>query len=202
MDQASVLSRLDSPVTFTMDTVLKRPRLSLADGYQEVEDVERVRKHNHKRLRGTFDHIFKKYAHDYSEVGDVLDLVTGEVVVDNGHLDTMASERDTGKQRLAPEVQGTAFPMAPPRAVSPADSVIWPSTEEVGELLCARNSPGLTDTQSVQTRRRYDRRAVGWRARGAHSSSFCHSQCRVSCGGIYEAHGNAGRRQSYSTRHD
>lgn len=129
---------MDSPVASTMAAALKRPRLSLADGYQDVEDVERVRKHNHKRLRGTFDHIFKKYALDYSEVGDVLDLVTGEVVVDNGHLDTMASERDTGRQRLLPETQEVAASATHPRDVSPAESVIWPSTEEVGELSMTR----------------------------------------------------------------
>src|ERR1700760_4089875 len=38
------------------------------------------------RLKSTFEDIFEKYGKDFTGVGDEIDLRTGEVVVDNGHL--------------------------------------------------------------------------------------------------------------------
>lgn len=118
--------------------VPKRPRLSLANDYEEREDVEVVRRRNHKRLKGTWDHIYRKYGKDFSEVGDEIDLVTGEVVVDNGHIGTMESERDTGSRRLPPVSLPSSVPRLEPRDVSPTPSEgsnIWPSTEEVSYII-------------------------------------------------------------------
>ncbi|SPO07691.1 uncharacterized protein DNG_10386 [Cephalotrichum gorgonifer] len=52
------------------------------------------------RLKSTFESIFEKYERDFSNVGDEIDLRTGEIIVNNGHLQGMRNERDTG---LGPE---------------------------------------------------------------------------------------------------
>lgn len=48
------------------------------------------------KLKSTFEAIFEKYGKDFEGVGDEIDLETGEVVVDNGHLVEMHDERDAG----------------------------------------------------------------------------------------------------------
>ncbi|KEZ42222.1 hypothetical protein SAPIO_CDS6072 [Scedosporium apiospermum] len=48
------------------------------------------------RLKSTFESIFEKYERDFSGVGDEIDLRTGEIVVDNGHLQKMRNEKDVG----------------------------------------------------------------------------------------------------------
>jgi Centromere protein Scm3 len=60
------------------------------------DDIRELKHENNVRLRNAFDEIFEKYAHDFSGVGDEVDLATGEVVVNNGHLLRMRDERDTG----------------------------------------------------------------------------------------------------------
>ncbi|RYP53642.1 hypothetical protein DL768_001422 [Monosporascus sp. mg162] len=41
------------------------------------------------RLKSTFEHIFEKYEKDFTGVGDEIDLETGEIVVNNGHLESL-----------------------------------------------------------------------------------------------------------------
>jgi hypothetical protein len=48
------------------------------------------------KLKSTFEAIFEKYGKDFDGVGDEIDLETGEIVVNNGHLLEMHDERDTG----------------------------------------------------------------------------------------------------------
>ncbi|KAI9763629.1 MAG: hypothetical protein M1835_007765, partial [Candelina submexicana] len=45
----------------------------------------------------TFESIFEKYSKDFSTVGDEIDLETGEIVINNGHLRKMRDEQDAGK---------------------------------------------------------------------------------------------------------
>ena len=54
--------------------------------------VQRAR--NDLRLKSKFEHIFERFSKDFSGVGDEIDLSTGKVVVNNGHLITMQNERD------------------------------------------------------------------------------------------------------------
>lgn len=61
------------------------------------DEYRRGRQRIDLKLKGTFERIFEKYARDFSGVGDEIDMETGEVVVDNGHLTYMQHERDTGK---------------------------------------------------------------------------------------------------------
>lgn len=48
------------------------------------------------RFQQAMSSIFAKYARDFTDVGDEVDLETGEVVVDNGHLQNMRFEGDVG----------------------------------------------------------------------------------------------------------
>jgi len=61
------------------------------------DEYQRGRQRIDLKLKGTFERIFEKYARDFTGVGDEIDMETGEVVVDNGHLTYMQHERDTGK---------------------------------------------------------------------------------------------------------
>lgn len=46
------------------------------------------------QLKSRFEDIFAKYEKDFTGIGDEIDLETGEVVVDNGHLSSMRSMKD------------------------------------------------------------------------------------------------------------
>lgn len=54
------------------------------------------REQNDLRLKSTFETIFEKYGKDFDGVGDEIDLETGEIIVDNGHILSMVNERDAG----------------------------------------------------------------------------------------------------------
>lgn len=73
-----------------------RVRLSASSDYDAIPDIDRVRRNNDLRLQGRWEAIFEKYDRDFSEVADVIDLRTGQIVVDNGHLRNMRNERDIG----------------------------------------------------------------------------------------------------------
>ncbi|EOO00816.1 putative myb-like dna-binding domain protein [Phaeoacremonium minimum UCRPA7] len=64
--------------------------LSKDPGYQ----LEQGRAKAAYKLKSTFEHIFEKYEKDFTDVGDEIDLRTGEIVVDNGHLQSMKDARD------------------------------------------------------------------------------------------------------------
>lgn len=46
------------------------------------------------QLKSRFEDIFAKYEKDFTGIGDEVNLETGEVVVDNGHLSSMRSMKD------------------------------------------------------------------------------------------------------------
>ncbi|KAL6876546.1 hypothetical protein J3F83DRAFT_726184 [Trichoderma novae-zelandiae] len=49
-----------------------------------------------QRFQATMAHIFEKYGRDFEGIGDEIDLVTGEIVVNNGHVHNMRDEGDVG----------------------------------------------------------------------------------------------------------
>ena len=49
-------------------------------------DVNKARDENDRRLKSTFESIFKKYGRDFEGIADEIDLETGEIVVDHGHV--------------------------------------------------------------------------------------------------------------------
>ncbi|KAF7118632.1 hypothetical protein CNMCM5793_008170 [Aspergillus hiratsukae] len=96
-----------------MERPQKRPRLSLA-GYGEDSDdidLQEARAQNDLRLKSIFEHIFEKYGKDFTNVGDEIDLQTGKIVVNNGHLQRMSGEDDTGE---TDEEDGRVFKVDPP----------------------------------------------------------------------------------------
>ncbi|PHH72925.1 hypothetical protein CDD80_4171 [Ophiocordyceps camponoti-rufipedis] len=54
------------------------------------------RAHADNRFQATMAHIFDKYGRDFEGIGDEIDLMTGEILVDNGHLENMRDEGDVG----------------------------------------------------------------------------------------------------------
>ncbi|PHH84640.1 hypothetical protein CDD83_1616 [Cordyceps sp. RAO-2017] len=57
------------------------------------------RAYSDNRFQATMAHIFEKYGRDFEGVGDEIDMVTGKIVVDNGHLKNMRNEGDVGTPR-------------------------------------------------------------------------------------------------------
>lgn len=92
-----------------MEPPSKRPRLSLAtqdEDDTENGDLQEARFQNDQRLKSIFEGIFQKYEKDFTEVGDEIDLQTGKIVTNNGHLQGMDDERDTGEKEEDEEGKG------------------------------------------------------------------------------------------------
>ncbi|CCC10276.1 hypothetical protein SMACR_02853 [Sordaria macrospora] len=54
-------------------------------GYQ----LEKARSYAAFKLKSAFENIFEKYGKDFDGIGDEIDLRTGEIVVDNGHIKSL-----------------------------------------------------------------------------------------------------------------
>ncbi|KAL1975186.1 hypothetical protein VTN31DRAFT_3578 [Thermomyces dupontii] len=82
-----------------MERPSKKPRLSPIDtpapSIYDDFDLQAARARNDQRLKSIFESIFEKYGRDFSDVGDEIDLRTGEIVVNKGHLMGMQGEGDT-----------------------------------------------------------------------------------------------------------
>lgn len=76
------------------------------DGSYNVQDpdveLEQTRAQLNRKLKSTFEAIFEKYGKDFSGIGDEIDLETGEIVVNNGHLVEMRNEGDIGDCDMEP----------------------------------------------------------------------------------------------------
>ena len=82
-----------------MEPRKKRPRISHATEQGDLDtdlDLQESRARNDLRLKSTFENIFRKYEHDFTGIGDEVDLQTGEIVVNNGHIMDMRNEHDIG----------------------------------------------------------------------------------------------------------
>ena len=90
-----------------MEEYFRRRREQLAHEAHSP-DLERDRKDNDRKLKSRFESIFEKYEKDFSGVGDEIDLETGEVIVDNGHLQSMQNEADPGQGASAQLVRAFA----------------------------------------------------------------------------------------------
>ena len=77
-----------------MESYYKRRRLS---GYEGTDgDLPKRRAQNDRRLKSIFESIFEKYEKNFEGIGDEVDLETGEIVVNNGHILGMKHEKDAG----------------------------------------------------------------------------------------------------------
>jgi len=80
-----------------MEPPLKRPRLSIVpEDTKPDSTLTRARYRNDLGLKSRLEAIFEKYSHDFTGIGDEIDMATGKVVVNRGHLESMENERDTG----------------------------------------------------------------------------------------------------------
>ncbi|KAK0515834.1 hypothetical protein JMJ35_001868 [Cladonia borealis] len=77
-----------------MEPPLKRQRLSTT--VESEGDLQERRVRNDLQLKSRFETIFEKYSKDFEGIGDEIDMRTGEIVVNNGHILGMTSERDIG----------------------------------------------------------------------------------------------------------
>ena len=84
----------NSRIAMTMEPPSKRQRLT-GSSYPEI-DLHARRAQNDFRLKSIFESIFEKYGRDFDGIGDEIDLKTGEIVVNNGHIQGMSNERDAG----------------------------------------------------------------------------------------------------------
>lgn len=128
----------------------KRPRLSffrsqsINPSLDEDLDVRRVR--NDHLLKSRFESIFEKYSQDFTGVGDEIDLVSGEVVVNNGHLAAMEDEKDLGLD--TPQGRALLRAMTETKALDDpyfneaADNVIM-SIEEIAVSIPSENDRGV-----------------------------------------------------------
>jgi hypothetical protein len=62
-------------------------------------ELQQKRARLDNKLKSKFEAIFEKYGRDFTGIGDEIDLKTGEIVVNNGHLLEMKDERDAGTSR-------------------------------------------------------------------------------------------------------
>ena len=74
-----------------MERLQKRRRILTPD-----TDLDELRARNNAKLKTTFESIFAKYGRDFSGIGDEIDLETGQILVNNGHLLGMTDEKDAG----------------------------------------------------------------------------------------------------------
>lgn len=73
--------------------------------YDPEQDLQQKRARLDLKLKSTFESIFEKYGKDFEGVGDEIDLYTGEILVNNGHLQQMENERDAGEHSSARRIQ-------------------------------------------------------------------------------------------------
>lgn len=83
-----------------MERPTKRPRLSMFEQSPSGAELDSARYSNDMTLKNRFESIFAKYTQDFTGIGDEVDILTGEVVVNNGHLESMENETDPGIDHL------------------------------------------------------------------------------------------------------
>lgn len=84
-------------LTYTPDLEDDTPAETSEDVSEDF-DLPAARAQNDSKLKSLFEGIFAKYSQDFTDVGDEIDLETGDIVVDNGHILGMQDEGDNGGQ--------------------------------------------------------------------------------------------------------
>ena len=90
-----------------MEPPFKRRRIA-GSSSPEI-DLHTRRAQNDFRLKSNFESIFNKYGRDFDGIGDEIDLETGEIVVNNGHILGMTDERDAGDAEYSSEGPGNCI---------------------------------------------------------------------------------------------
>jgi len=89
------------PSILLMERPAKRPRLLKTVEVDEADpDYARAEQETTQRFKANWEAILEKYGNENLDQGDEIDLVTGEVVVDRGHLRGMEDGCDDTNQFL------------------------------------------------------------------------------------------------------
>ena len=95
--------------SLVMEPPPKRGRMAILHPRSHNVQLEKARDRNDLKLKSRFEAIFDKYSFDFSHVGDEIDVFTGQVVVDNGHIASMTNETDAGDLRPTQQTTGKRF---------------------------------------------------------------------------------------------
>lgn len=87
------------------------------------------------KLKSIFEDIFAKYERDFTGVADEIDLRTGEVVVDNGHLESMTMPQDSDDDEDGEDDEGGEVSEDKQRALQQSKSFNANSTNTAPVLL-------------------------------------------------------------------
>ncbi|OQE20947.1 hypothetical protein PENFLA_c015G00673 [Penicillium flavigenum] len=131
---------MDHSMQDNMERPAKRPCLSYTPDDDELPpefDLPAARAQNDSRLKSLFEGIFAKYSQDFTNIGDEIDLQTGDIVVDNGHLLGMRREDDAGDHLRSWLPQGDLDGPEDPDADDDNDT-----KEEEDEFFSMASSPG------------------------------------------------------------
>ncbi|KAI1905555.1 hypothetical protein LOZ12_006848 [Ophidiomyces ophidiicola] len=63
--------------------------------HQQI-DIIAARRANDQRLASCLESIYQKYGKDFDGVGDEIDLINRQLVIDNGHLESLESHEEIG----------------------------------------------------------------------------------------------------------
>ncbi|TAQ90132.1 hypothetical protein B7494_g1523 [Chlorociboria aeruginascens] len=98
-DHYDVYETPNSELDYEEDALIagkEEEKLEQGGVYDPDEELEHRRARLDLNLKSTFESIFDKYGRDFDGIGDEIDLSTGQIVVNNGHLLAMQDERDAG----------------------------------------------------------------------------------------------------------
>ena len=87
---------------------------------------EKRRERASNKLQSTFEDIFAKYGRDFDGVGDEVDMMTGRVIVDNGHLTKMQKKKDVLPDRYCDDTDESDMMLS-------EDGLTWDEDEEDDE---------------------------------------------------------------------
>lgn len=80
------------------------------EDYDPDEELQVKRAQVDNKLKSTFESIFEKYGRDFEGIADEVDLYTGEILVNNGHLIEMEDEKDAGIPEIARRMLASTTP--------------------------------------------------------------------------------------------
>ncbi|KAF8469649.1 hypothetical protein BDZ91DRAFT_720645 [Kalaharituber pfeilii] len=86
--------RIDAPLALDRGRPTKAPTKSQLSSFDDEILLQRAESQH--RLKSAWESIFAKYARDTSDYADEIDLETGEIVVDRGHLRGLQAATETG----------------------------------------------------------------------------------------------------------
>ena len=146
--------RLDTPLPQFSDD----DGIALFEGDNEALDPEvRDRIAARNRFKSVLEGIFEKYGQDFTGVGDEIDLKTGKLVVDNGHLKRMEDEGDVGgrlgssEDELDPEDDSDGSLLNDPR-LGPQDGQEWDEQPLESLILDSVVKQGSRTTENRKTK--------------------------------------------------